>query len=102
MDEKQIERIASAAAKTAVVEVLTSLGVIVDNPIRTQQDMVALRELGKQLRDPEYQADQLHLRKWRTAMDAATKMSFRTVISVLIVGGLGALWLGIKMLIHKP
>jgi len=50
----------------------------------------------------EVQRDMAHLRRWRTSVDAASSTTVKTIVTVLIAGLLGALWLGITTLIENP
>lgn len=44
----------------------------------------------------ELRADFIHLRKWRRSVEQMESYTFRTVITVVITGFLGAVWLGVK------
>ncbi len=44
----------------------------------------------------ELQADLLHLRRWRKSIEQTQTYAFKTIITVIVTGFLGALWLGIK------
>jgi hypothetical protein len=44
-------------------------------------------------------ADLVHLRRWRISVEQAERYTLRAVITVLVSGIAGALWLGIKMMI---
>jgi hypothetical protein len=45
----------------------------------------------------ELQADFIHLRRWRKSVEQAQSYSLKVVITTLIGGLLGAVWLGIQM-----
>lgn len=49
----------------------------------------------------ELRADFQHLRRWRKSVEQAQSYTFKTIITVLVGGFLGALWLGIKTLMGK-
>jgi hypothetical protein len=49
----------------------------------------------------EVQADFRHLRKWRKSVEQAQSYTFKTIVTVIIGGFLGALWLGIKTMLGK-
>lgn len=49
----------------------------------------------------ELRADFIHLRKWRKSSEAAQGFAFKTIITVVVTGFLGALWLGFKTLLGK-
>lgn len=49
----------------------------------------------------ELRADFIHLRKWRKSVEQAQGFTLRVVVTTIIGGALGALWLGFKDMIHK-
>lgn len=98
MEPHQIEKIVETATKSAVHETLVSLGLDPEHPIRSQESMAALREMTALLNDPEYQADQIHLRKWRKSMDSASKIGFRTVVTMIFTGLVTAVSLGVAQM----
>lgn len=49
----------------------------------------------------ELRADFLHLRRWRKASETVEKTAWRTIISVMVTGVLGMIWLGIQSKIGK-
>jgi hypothetical protein len=49
----------------------------------------------------ELRADFVHLRKWRKSVEQAQSYTVKTVITVMIGGFLGALWLGVKAVLGK-
>jgi hypothetical protein len=49
----------------------------------------------------EIQADFRHLRKWRKSVEQAQSYTFKTIITVIAGGVLGALWLGFKTMLGK-
>jgi hypothetical protein len=49
----------------------------------------------------ELQADLIHLRKWRKSVEQAQGYTFKIVITTIVGGFLGALWLGIQAMLHK-
>jgi NADPH-dependent glutamate synthase beta subunit-like oxidoreductase len=44
----------------------------------------------------ELRADFQHLRRWRRSVEQAQSYTFKAVITVLVTGIVGAVWLGIK------
>src|ERR1700754_2366037 len=44
----------------------------------------------------ELRADFIHLRKWRKSAEQAQSLTIKAIITVLVTGTAGALWLGIK------
>jgi hypothetical protein len=49
----------------------------------------------------EIKADFQHLRRWRTSVESVQRVGVATIVTVLVTGVLGALWLGAKALIGK-
>jgi hypothetical protein len=49
----------------------------------------------------EIRADFQHLRRWRKSVEQAQSYTFKTVITIIATGLIGALWLGIKALVGK-
>jgi hypothetical protein len=49
----------------------------------------------------EVRADFVHLRKWRKSVEQAQSYTFKTIITVIATGVLGALWLGFKSMLGK-
>lgn len=48
----------------------------------------------------ELRADFVHLRKWRKSAEQAQSLTIKAIITVLVTGTAGALWLGIKTLLQ--
>lgn len=66
----------------------------------TVQETLTL--IGIRHEDPtEMQRDFAHLRDWRQAVDGAKSKTAMALAGVLISGLLGALWLGIKVMLQK-
>jgi PBSX family phage terminase large subunit len=49
----------------------------------------------------EMRADFQHLRRWRRSVEQAQSYTFKAVITVIVTGLVGAVWLGIKVMIGK-
>lgn len=49
----------------------------------------------------ELQADFSHLRRWRKSVEQAQSYGLKTIITVIVGGCLGALWMGIKAMVGK-
>lgn len=49
----------------------------------------------------ELRADFQHLRRWRKSVEQAQGFTFKAVISIIVAGVLGAVWLGIKATLGK-
>lgn len=91
-----IENVAAQAAEEAVKKMLTTLGINHANPLETQRDMAALREWRDLISDQDFQADMMHLRSWRTAMDGVKNKSMLALIGILVTGAATAMWVGLK------
>jgi len=44
----------------------------------------------------ELRADFQHLRRWRRSVEQAQSYTFKAVITVIVTGFVGAVWLGVK------
>jgi hypothetical protein len=49
----------------------------------------------------EIRADFQHLRRWRKSVEQAQSYTFKTIITVIAGGVVGALWLGFKAMLGK-
>ncbi|WP_430643463.1 hypothetical protein [Bradyrhizobium stylosanthis] len=49
----------------------------------------------------EIRADFQHLRRWRKSVEQAQSYTFKAVITVLATGLMGAVWLGVKVVLSK-
>jgi hypothetical protein len=49
----------------------------------------------------ELRADFQHLRKWRRGVEQVERVGWGTVITIIVTGTLGALWVGIKAMLGK-
>lgn len=99
MEEHVIKRIAEEASEKAVKEVLTQLGIDPSNPLSSQQDFVALREVRALVGSPDFQADLMHLRKWRLSVESVQSKGLITMVGILVSGAAAALWMGIKAMV---
>lgn len=80
MTHNEMQEMAKEAAREAVREWLTQLGLDASDP-------AAIVEI---------QRDFAHVRAWRTSVDAARSAAIKTGVGVLVSGFLGALWLIFK------
>jgi hypothetical protein len=71
-----------AVVVRAIATILTSFGI-------EEQDRRELR------------ADFQHLRRWRTSVEQAQSYTFKAVITIIVSGFVGAVWLGIKAMLGK-
>jgi ABC-type transporter Mla maintaining outer membrane lipid asymmetry permease subunit MlaE len=49
----------------------------------------------------ELRADFQHLRRWRKSVEQAQSYTFKAVITVIVTGLVGAVWLGLKVMLGK-
>ena len=49
----------------------------------------------------ELRADFLHLRRWRKSVEQVQSYTFKAVITVIVTGFVGAVWLGAKVVLGK-
>ena len=49
----------------------------------------------------ELQADFRHLRRWRKSVEQTQTYAFKTIITVLVTGVLGMVWMGFKAMTGK-
>ncbi|OSJ21659.1 hypothetical protein [Bradyrhizobium japonicum] len=49
----------------------------------------------------ELRADLQHLRRWRKSVEQAQSYTFKAVITVFATGLMGAVWLGVKVVLSK-
>ena len=49
----------------------------------------------------ELRADFQHLRRWRKSVEQAQSYTFKAVITVIVAGLVGAVWLGVKVMLGK-
>ena len=66
----------------AVATTLTSFGIV-------EEDRRDLR------------ADLQHLRRWRKSVEQAQSYTFKAVVTVIATGLVGAVWLGVKVVLGK-
>ena len=66
----------------AVGETLTRLGIAVDSPLEMQLDMQYLRD-------------------WRRSSESIKSKAILVMVGIIVTGVCGALWLGLKELLHR-
>ena len=49
----------------------------------------------------ELRADFQHLRRWRKSVEQAQSYTFKAMITVIVTGFVGAVWLGFKIMLGK-
>ena len=72
MTEAEVRKIAHEAARQAVKETLTALGVDADHPLEAQKDFQMLRD-------------------WRRSAETVKKQSLVTAVGILTAGIIGAI-----------
>lgn len=76
---------------------------------REQVDAVALKAIstvltafGIEEKDRlEFRADLMHLRSWRKSTETVQRAGWVAIVSIIVSGFLGALWLGVKSALGK-
>ncbi len=82
-----VEHAAEEAAERAVARTLLTLGVDSSNPLDTQRDMAAIREMRAVFEGPDFQLDMLHLRRWRMTMEKIESRGFTVAVYLACIGG---------------
>jgi len=49
----------------------------------------------------DLRADPQHLRRWRKSVEQAQSYTFKAVVTVIATGLVGAVWLGVKVVLGK-
>lgn len=49
----------------------------------------------------EMRADFQHLRRWRKSIEQTQTYAFKTVITIIVTGFVGVVWLGVKTMLGK-
>lgn len=78
-------------------------------PQRDEIDAVVLRAIATILTSfgieeedrKELRADFQHLRRWRKSVEQAQSYTFKAVITIIVSGFVGAVWLGVKVMLSK-
>jgi hypothetical protein len=96
--ELLIRQVADETARRAVESTLITLGIDQDNPLETQRDMAALRELRELVRDEEFQKDLAYLRAWRLAMSHMQNKGLLTLVGIIMAGIVAAVIAGVRSL----
>lgn len=91
-----MQEVSEKAAEKAVRDMLLRLGINPDDPIEAQKDFAAMREFRELMLDQEWQKDQLHLRRWRKAMDTVETKGIMAGMGFLLIGVAGFIVYGIK------
>src|ERR1700683_3046525 len=70
---------------------------VVDGAIATVLASFGIEEEDRR----ELRADFQHLRRWRKSVEQAQGFTFKAVITVIVTGLVGAVWLGVKIMLGK-
>jgi polyhydroxyalkanoate synthesis regulator phasin len=81
-EQQKNEPSLDAVAMKTMANILTSFGIEEDDRV-------------------ELKADFSHLRRWRKSVEQAQSYTFKTIITVIVGGVLGAVWLGFKAMLGK-
>src|ERR1700760_2094114 len=76
---------------------------------RDEVDAIALRAVATTLMSfgindddrKELRADLQHLRRWRRSVEQVQSYTFKAVVTVIVTGFIGAIWLGVKVVLGK-
>ena len=91
--------------RTIVHEVLNEQRLLApadDDRVMLKTIAAILTSVGIDERDRvELKADFSHLRRWRKSVEQAQSYTFKAVITVIVTGFVGAVWLGVKVMLGK-
>src|SRR5579871_2718690 len=73
------------------------IGAVVDRAIATVLASFGIEEEDRR----ELRADFQHLRRWRKSVEQAQSYTFKAVITIIVAGVLGAVWLGTKAMLDR-
>ncbi len=77
-------------------------GIIIFRGMQVRAIATILTSFGIEEEDRrELRADFQHLRRWRKSVEQAQSYTFKAVITVIVTGVVGAVWLGIKVMLGK-
>jgi phage terminase large subunit len=77
-------------------------GVIIFRGMQVRAIATILTSFGIEEADRrELRADFQHLRRWRKSVEQAQSYTFKAMITIIVAGFVGAVWLGIKVMLGK-
>ena len=82
MREDEIREIVDTAVKKTITEILQTFGFEEDER-------------------KELKADLIHLRRWRRSVEQTQTYTFKIIVTAIVSGLVGALWLGFKAMLGK-
>lgn len=105
MPRKDEETMHDYEVKAVVAEVLAEQKRLHND----QVDEVVLRTIASILTSfgieeedrKEMRADFIHLRKWRKSVEQAQGLTFKVMVTMLVTGFVGAVWMGFKVMLGK-
>jgi hypothetical protein len=97
----ELDELVARAAKSAVTETLTQLGVDTSNPIEAQATFAALRGLVKTFADHDFQADLAHLKSWRRTVGGLRQHGLTIILSALLTGVIAWMATGFRVSITR-
>jgi len=105
LNDDHIRAIVTAEIRTIVVTVLDAeaerrghtLDDVVMKAVATILTSFGIDEEDRK----ELRADFNHLRRWRKSVEQAQSYTFKAVITIIVSGVLGAVWMGIKIALGK-
>ena len=96
-EERRLRLLIRETVSETVKETFISLGIDPHDAIRTQYDMVALREVSRMLKNAEFRADMVYLRRMRKAMDQVSSVSVKTAVGIMVTSFFGMILYAIKV-----
>ena len=81
-EQRRLHHDIDAVVLKTIATVLTSFGI-------AEEDRTELR------------ADFQHLRRWRKSVEQAQNYTFKAVITVIVTAFVGAVWLGVKVMLGR-
>lgn len=96
-----LKDIAEAAAERAVKMTFIAMGLDPADPIAAQRDFSFLRDMTVRTRDPAFNDDMNWVRRTRVRWDGMLGKVLVGVFGIAALGGLHALWDGIKVALGR-
>ena len=81
-EQQRLHHDIDAVVLKTIATILTSFGI-------AEEDRTELR------------ADFQHLRRWRKSVEQAQSYTFKAVITIIVTGLVGAVWLGVKVMLGR-
>lgn len=94
--ELEMQVMAKTAAKEAVGEMMLHLGIDATNPLKTQAEFMAVRELAAMMKDEELLEDMAFIRRLRKTSDTIKDTTWKTIAKVVATTAVGIFVLGTK------